>query len=88
MTGVEIVQIACGLVMIIVAGGIAWNRLKLGRSFGVRATQYLAVGLIIPAIVVLATASKIQSETAVAILAALTGYLFSSIAKFDDRDDR
>jgi hypothetical protein len=85
MTTSEVVQLACVFVMCLVVIGIGWNRWHTGKSLGVRSIQYLGIGLVVPGAIVLTMADKVGGEAAIAVLAALVGYLFGSFAKFDDR---
>lgn len=85
MTGAEWVQVSLGVAMMLVVIVIGVNRWQLRRSIGVRSIQWLGIGFLVPGAVILALADKVGGEAAVAVLAALAGYLFASISKFDDR---
>lgn len=65
---------------------ILWERLKHGKSPGVRTIQFTAVAMIIPAVVLLALRGLLQGEAVAAIIGGIAGYLLANVAKFDDRD--
>ncbi|MEO0368956.1 MAG: hypothetical protein AAF197_09255 [Pseudomonadota bacterium] len=87
MSAAELTQIGCTVVMALAVIVIGLNRWLVGRGIGVRSIQFLGIALLVPGAVILALDGKISSEAAIAILAALAGYLFASISKFDDRND-
>lgn len=55
-------------------------------GIGVRAIQFTAVGLTVPAVTLLALHGRLQGEAVATIFGALAGFLLSSISKFDERD--
>ena len=65
---------------------IIWTRISTKKGLGVRVIQFMAVAMIVPAVVLLALHNRLQGEAVAAIFGGLAGYLLSSIAKFDERD--
>jgi hypothetical protein len=61
------------------------HRLVSKKGVGVRVIQFVGAASIVPGVVILALADKLDSTNA-AILGAFAGYLFSNIASFDPRD--
>ena len=57
-----------------------------GRGLGVRTIQFLAVGLIVPVVGILALHERLQGDAVAAIFGGMIGYLLGSISKFDERD--
>jgi len=56
-----------------------------GLGIGVRGIQFIAAISFMPGIIILALADKIDASTIATLIGALIGYIFSNIAKFDDR---
>ena len=52
------------------------------RGIGARAIQFLAVAMLIPAILILALERIIESSTVGTLIGALTGYLLSGIGDY------
>ncbi len=82
MKTVEIVEIVAIAIMALLVLGIFIERLKNRRSLGARSIQFLAVGLLIPSIVILALEQAITADATATLIGALTGYLLSGIGKF------
>jgi hypothetical protein len=79
-------------VMALVLVTVIVSRILVKRAGGkgglsVRVIQFTAVGMIIPAVVLLALHGKLQGEAVAAIVGGLIGYLLSNIAKFDEREN-
>ena len=74
-------SIPLGMVLILVP------RMFSRRGIGVRAIQFMAISAIIPGTLLLALQGLLKGETIAALFGATVGYLLSSIAKFDERDN-
>lgn len=85
-------DVALIVVMALVLVTVAISRILVKRAggkggIGVRVIQFTAVGMIIPAVAMLAIHGKLQGEAVAAIFGALAGYLLSNISKFDEKSD-
>ena len=68
---------------IMVAGlvGIFIERLITKRGIGVRVIQFLAVTLIIPAILILSLEGVLEAQASATLLGTIVGYVLSGIGK-------
>jgi hypothetical protein len=83
----EILELGFMSIMILMVIGIFVQRIVSGKSsLGARVTQLLAVGLLIPGILVLALETVLTSETVAALLGGLAGYLLSDVGRYDPKD--
>ena len=75
------------LLVIILAGAIGgvWNRIKLGKSIGLRFIQYLGLTVLVPIIVILSLEGRVSQEMTGAIAAAAVGAVLTGIGK-DERE--
>ena len=48
--------------------------------------QFIGASMLLPTVIILALTDKIGGETSAALIGAFIGYLFSNIAKFDNRN--
>ncbi len=81
---ISLILAACvplGMILVLVP------RIFSGKGIGVRAIQFMAIAAIIPGTLLLAFQGLLKGETVAALFGATLGYLLSSIAKFDERDD-
>jgi hypothetical protein len=85
MSSNEWIQGICAATFPISVAGIILERIISGRGIGVRAIQFLAAAMVIPGIIILVFAGKLDGSTAAALVGAFIGYLFSTITKFDDK---
>lgn len=79
MQTMDIVELIAAGIMALCMLLVIIERLWSGRGIGARAIQFLAVGLVIPSILILALEEKLATETTAALIGALTGYLLSGI---------
>lgn len=86
-TDVLLQIILAGTIPLAIVGVIA-TRLLTGKGVGVRSIQFMALAAIIPGILLLALKGLLEGEAVAAIFGATVGYLLSSIAKFDEREER
>lgn len=75
----ECLEFGALLIMGLVVIGVFLQRIVSGKGIGARVIQLLAVGLIIPTILILALEDKLASETTATIIGGLIGYLLSGI---------
>lgn len=85
-TIIEILQIGCMIIMILIVVGIFAQRLKSGKGLTARSIQFLSVGLLIPTILILAINKTLASETTAALLGGLAGYLLSDIGRYEPKE--
>lgn len=85
MTIVESIQLIAALVFPLALIVVWANRAHLKKGIGVRIVQFVAASMLVPGVIILALSDKIGGETSAALLGAFIGYLFSNIAKFEDR---
>jgi hypothetical protein len=79
------VSIICALCIPISIAGILLERLISKKGIGVRSIQFAATVSFAPSIVLLAINNVIDAATTAALIGAMIGYLFSGIAKFEER---
>ena len=79
------IQIAAASVLPLSIIAVIMNRAATGKGIGVRVIQFVVAAMVVPGVLILALRGNIGGETSVAVIAALVGFLFASIAKFDDR---
>lgn len=82
----DYVELSAMGVMGLVVIGLFVERLVSGRGMGARVIQFLAVGLIVPTILVLALEEKLDKATTATIIGALVGYLLSGIGDWRKTD--
>ena len=75
------IQAILAVTMALSVVGYFWNRIVTGKSIGIRATQFMTVVLIIPAIVILAIGDIISSAVLGTLFGALIGYVLSNMAR-------
>ena len=80
-----IVELVCASIMFLGLLGILIQRVLGGYGLGARAIQFLAVALIVPAILILALEHILMAETIAALLGGVAGYLLSDIGRFDSK---
>lgn len=91
MNGREIVEVILASVIAAVPIGFLIHRTIVKKSatehfgIGVRAVQFVSVGMLLPTIIVLALERLIDGCTVAALIGALVGYLFAGITNFDRR---
>jgi hypothetical protein len=69
------IEIGAVVVMLVAVGGTIWNRTSLEKGLGTKVTKFMLVCLVVPSVLVLALEQKVSSESAVAILATIVGYV-------------
>ncbi|WP_421786425.1 hypothetical protein [Hyphobacterium sp.] len=79
------VSIICAATIPLGIIGILLERCISKKGIGVRSIQFAAAISFVPAIILLAINNLIDAATTSALIGAMIGYLFSGIAKFDDR---
>lgn len=75
---VEIVAAATIPISIV---SVVWHRVKRAMGMGIRAIQFLALGVLLPIILILGLEKIIEAGTVGTLLGAMVGYLFANIAK-------
>lgn len=83
MPTIEIVELVAAGIMVLCLLLVIIERLYSGRGFGARVIQFLAVGLVIPSILILALEEKLATETTATLIGALVGYLLSGIGSWE-----
>lgn len=86
-----IIEIACLVIMLVVPVAIVRKRLESGqdkKGIGVRLIQFLTLSLVVPTLLILKLEEKISSESLMALLGTLVGYVLSNIEKFRSRQSK
>jgi hypothetical protein len=79
MTTDELVEIIMAGIMALAVTGVIWDRfIKHRTGLGVRAIQFSAVVLLIPAIVLLAIQGSLDHQALGTLLGAVAGYTLSN----------
>ena len=76
-----VIVISCLIIMVVGLICIFVERFIRKKGFGVRIIQFLAIVLLIPAIIILAIQEILQSETIATLFGAIIGYVLSGIGK-------
>jgi len=77
----SVIQAILAITMALSIIGYFWNRIVTRKSIGVRATQFMTVLLIIPAILILAIGEFITSAVLGTLFGALIGYVLSNMER-------
>ena len=64
-------------------GGVLWHRIVTGKSLTARSIQFVAVAMLVPAIVLLSMEKVLDGSTVGTLIGGLTGYLLSGISNYD-----
>jgi xanthine/uracil permease len=78
----EIVELIASSLMVVGVLCIMVHRIVIGAGIGARVIQYVAVVLVIPAILILALEKILTPETTATLFGTITGYLLSGIGEF------
>lgn len=81
MDGKDIVEVIAALTIPISFIGVIWHRVKSEMGMGYRSLQFLAIGVVMPVILILALESKLAGEAVAAIVGGIVAYLFAAAAK-------
>ena len=81
MDGKSIVEIIAALTVPISFVAVIWHRVKNEMGMGYRSLQFLAIGVVMPVILILALESKLAGEAVAAIIGGVVAYLFTAAAK-------
>jgi len=81
VSGKDWIELAAAVIMIGGLIGVFVNRWQTKKGIGVRIIQFLAVLLVVPAVLVLALERLLTSETVGTLLGAIVGYILSGIGK-------
>jgi hypothetical protein len=81
-----IIEIGCMIIMVLIVVGIFIQRIVTGKGLGARAIQFIAVGFILPIILILALEKILSAEATAALLGALAGYLLSGVGKYEPKE--
>lgn len=87
MTGTDWVQIVAASAFPLAIIAVILNRCHTGKGIGVRIIQFVFSATVVPGVMILAIRGLVGGEASIAVIAALAGYLFASIAKFDERSN-
>lgn len=83
--GKMLIEVIASLVMAIAIIAVIVNRITLKKGLSVRSIQFLAIGMVLPLILVLALEGILERSAVGALVGALIGYLFTNIGKYDER---
>ena len=75
----SIVELIAAALMVLGVIGVLLNRLQQDKGLGLRAIQFAALVLIVPALLILALEKVLNSETTATLFGAITGYMLSGI---------
>ena len=78
--GIELILAAAIPVAII---AIIWNRTKSNKGLSVRAIQFLAVALFLPAVCILALEKVLEGSVVGTLFGGMLGYLLANFSNYD-----
>jgi hypothetical protein len=84
----DYLELGAMAIMLLVVLGIFIERIISKRGLGARIIQFMAVGLIVPVILILALEGKLATETTATIIGALIGYLLSGIGNWKSSEEK
>ena len=88
MTPKEIIELICGLGVVLAPAAVMLYRIKTGSvGFSLHVIQFCALAMIVPALVIFALEDKLQPGTLGTIIGGLIGYVLSGLAK-DEQDPK
>jgi hypothetical protein len=64
--------------------GVIWHRISREMGMGYRALQFLAIGVVMPVVLILALEEKLAGEAVAAIVGGVVAYLFTATTKGKD----
>ncbi len=79
---IEIIAVA---VIPLAVAGVVLERVKIGRSIGVRTIQFTGIPIISSLVLILGLEGILEKSAIGALLGALVGYLFANIGQHDKR---
>ncbi len=77
------VELLLALTIPVGVGGVMWHRIAGGKGLSARSIQFVAVVMLVPAIVILAMEKILEAATIGTLIGSLTGYLLSGISNYD-----
>lgn len=57
---------------------VVWHRVRSEMGMGYRSLQFLAIGVVIPALIILSLEDKLAGEAVAALIGGVVAYLFTS----------
>lgn len=85
MISPETVQLLCVATILAIVALVIFERIWSGRGIGVRAIQFVVGASIVPFVIAMTLAGKMDTQLIGVTIGTLIGYLFGSISKFDER---
>jgi hypothetical protein len=77
-TAIFWIEIICALTIPISVVAVVWHRVTRDMGMGYRALQFLAIGVVVPAVIILALEGKLAGEAVAAIIGGVVAYLFTA----------
>lgn len=77
----SIIEVIAALTVPITIVSVVWHRVKSEMGMGYRALQYLAIGVVLPVVLILGLEGVIDGNGISAIVGGIVGYLFTSAVK-------
>lgn len=75
------IEVVAMSLMAVALLGILYDRIRRQKGISLRAIQFLAVCLVVPALLILALEGKVSMEATAIILGVVIGYTLSGIGK-------
>lgn len=72
------VQIIAALAMPISFVAVVWHRINRQMGMGYRALQFLAIGVVVPAVTILGVRGVLTGEAIAALVGGILAYLFTA----------
>ncbi len=79
------VELICAVTIPFSFLGVIWQRILHKKSLSARSIQFVAVVMLIPAIVILALEGAFKDSTVGTIVGGLIGYLLSGIGEYENQ---
>jgi xanthine/uracil permease len=81
----EVIELVAVGIMPFGLASIIYERIKHGKSIGVRVIQFLSVAFVVPTILILALEGILSTESVAALLGTIIGYILSGIEEKEDK---
>ncbi len=75
------IEVVAMSLMVVALLGVLYDRIRRQKGIGLRVIQFLAVCLVVPALLILALEGKVSMEATAIILGVVIGFTLSGIGK-------